>query len=541
MKRGTLPSGTPEHTLGWGLLSWAAHYIRQPDGPNAGGDFRFTREQVRYLLWWYSVDERGRFAYQSGVLRRPKGWGKSPFLAALAIMELIGPCRFSHFDDNGQVVGKAESLPHVQIAAVAEEQTRNTMDMIQAMLNESPAIEDYALDVAYSRVFVKSGGKGGQLKAITAASRSQEGKRPTFVVMDETHHWIENNGGHKLAEVIRRNLGKSRGGTARSIEATNAHDPNEGSVAERSWMAALAIIENRVHDASASILYDASEAPGDGTLSDETWLRETALPEAYGDSLAWLDIDRLITEIYDIRTPTEVSRRFYLNQIVASADAWLDAQDIDAACEPEKLADGEQIALGFDGSKTDDASALVACRISDGKIFTLAVWEKEDRPADQERWEIDRDAVDGAVAYAHETYDVVAFFSDLHPFESYVDKWAEDYREDYVVKASAKHAVAFDMRARLYDFTKGAEGFADALAEGTMKLDAHPTMTRHLKNARSRMNRHGVGFGKESRESLRKVDAAAAAVLARLARAAAVLAGIPRRRGKSTGKLVGWS
>lgn len=541
MRRGTLPAGTPEKTLGWDILAWAAHYIRQPDGPNAGGDFRFTREQVRYVLHWYALDERGKFKYASGVLRRPKGWGKSPFLAALSIIELVGPCRFGGWRADGSPIAVPETLPHVQIAAVAEEQTRNTMDMILAMLNESPAVDDYQLDIAYSRVFVGSNGKNGLLKAITAASRSNEGKRPTFVVMDETHHWVESNGGHKLAEVIRRNLGKSRGGTARSIEATNAHDPNEDSVAERSWVAALAILEGRVKDASASILYDATEAPGGHDLSDETWLREVALPEAYGDSLQWLDIDRLITEIYDIRTPTEVSRRFYLNQIVASADAWLDAQDVDAASEPDTLAKGELIGLGFDGSKTDDASALLACRVSDGKIFTLAVWEKQENAHDSERWEIDRDLVDGAVANAHEQYDVVAFFSDLHPFESYVDKWAEEYRDDYIVKASAKHAVAFDMRSRLYDFTKGAEGFADALAEGTVKTDGNSALVRHLKNARMRINKHGAGFGKESRESSRKVDAAAAAVLARLARNAAVAAGIPRRRGKGSGRLVGWS
>lgn len=70
----TLPSGLPQYTLGWQILAWAAHYLRQPDGPDAGGPLLFTREQVRLVLWWYAVDHRGRFLYTSGVIRRMKGW-----------------------------------------------------------------------------------------------------------------------------------------------------------------------------------------------------------------------------------------------------------------------------------------------------------------------------------------------------------------------------------------------------------------------------------------------------------------------------------
>jgi len=39
-------------------------------------------------------------------------------------------------------------------------------------------------------------------------------------------------------------------------------------------------------------------------------------------------------------------------------------------------------------------------------------------------------------------------------------------------------------------------------------------MRRHVLNARRRTNNHGVGFGKESRESPRKVDIYAALMLA---------------------------
>lgn len=71
----TIPRGLPEYTLGWYILAWTARYLNQPDGPDAGQPFMFTNEQTRLILWWYAVDENGRFIFNSGVIRRMKGWG----------------------------------------------------------------------------------------------------------------------------------------------------------------------------------------------------------------------------------------------------------------------------------------------------------------------------------------------------------------------------------------------------------------------------------------------------------------------------------
>jgi hypothetical protein len=69
------PEGLPKRTLGWQALAWTAEWLRQPDGPDAGGPWTYTNEQARFLLWWYAVDERGQFVYRRGMLRRLKGWG----------------------------------------------------------------------------------------------------------------------------------------------------------------------------------------------------------------------------------------------------------------------------------------------------------------------------------------------------------------------------------------------------------------------------------------------------------------------------------
>jgi len=60
----------PERTLGWQILRWIETYV----GGSRGSTFQPTKEQKRFILHWYAIDENGRFVYRDGVLQRLKGW-----------------------------------------------------------------------------------------------------------------------------------------------------------------------------------------------------------------------------------------------------------------------------------------------------------------------------------------------------------------------------------------------------------------------------------------------------------------------------------
>jgi hypothetical protein len=549
------PDDGSVRTLGWGIIEWAEEYLLQPDGDEAGEPFRFTGEQLRFILWFYAIDAGGRFTYRRAVLRRAKGWGKSPFLGALALAELCGPVRFGGFDSAGDPIGIRHPMPWVVIAGVSETQTKNTYDAIVAMAEDSLLVEDYGLDVGATRILSPGGGK---IVMITASSATQEGARPTFAIMDETHHWTKSNGGHGLAGVIKRNLAKSRDGMARAIETTNAHEPGQDSVAEKSYLAWRAIVEGR--SVGSGILYDTREAPLDLDLADEEQLRE-GLRCAYGDS-SWVDLDRILQEVYDPDTSPEEARRFYLNQIVAAADSWIAPgewwanyrEDVPPLVfgEPGARKKGDVVTLGFDGSLTDDSTALVAVRVDDGASFLLAVWEKPEGPKGQ-GWEVPKDQVRDVVDYAFSTLDVVAFFSDVAYWETDVDAWRDAYGEQLLVKASTRHAIGWDMRGHQLDTTRAVETFHRAITDGEAPWGphtllagpakgggAHEILTRHVLNARRRINRWGVYFGKENRESPLKVDALAALVLARMARSRVLADGGLKKRRKPTGRVAGF-
>ena len=522
------PSGwfMPKRTLGWHAIQWAAEWLQHESGKS----WRYTPEQCRFVCWWYAVDDDNRFVYRDGVLQRLKGWGKDPLGATLCAIEFVGPCRV---DPSGLTVldpwgfehpaGVAHPQAWVQTAAVSITQTKNTMTLFPAYFTKK-AIQEYEIDLGKEIVYAHHGAQ--RIEAVTSSPRTMEGARSTFVLRNETHHWLSTNEGHEMDAVIDRNLTKSPDGQARALSITNAYEPGEESVAQVAREAWENIEAGRSVD--VGFLYDSLEAPPEATL-DPAEL-PTTLEAIRGDA-KWLDIPRIIQGVLDKRNPPSRSRRFWLNQIVATEDAWVAPQEWDRLKDATvKVQPKEIVTLGFDGSTTDDHCALIGCRVSDGFVFTLGVWDPEKYGGEAPRAEIDR-----AVRKCFETYDVVGFFSDLHPWESYVDAWLQDFGPKLCASASPKHAIAFDMRGRQKEFTMfGAELVNSEITEQGFRWDGDKRLRQHVINARRRPNAWGYSFAKEHRESRRKVDGLAAMILARMARRAYLVLPASRQRRKKT-------
>jgi hypothetical protein len=513
------PTGFPpeNRTLVWPILEWQLEYLLQPDGPDAGEPWRLTSEQLRFYAWWYAINDVGKFVYRRGVLRRVKGWGKDPLAASVSATEFVGPCRFGGWDAREMPVAVPHPASWVQIAAVSMDQTRNTMTLFPGIFSPA-AIDEYGIDLGKTVIY---SARGGRIEAVTSSPRTLEGGRPSLVIANETQHWLEGNDGHAMQQAIARNLAKSRDGSARELALTNAHDPGENSVAGLDWDAFQAIQEGRSQ--ATGFLYDSLEPAAEVDLADRQQLRE-ALIVARGDS-TWLDVDRLIEEIYDPATPPAMSRRYYLNQLTAAEDSWIAPHEWAACAKPtEVIADGEQVTLGFDGAVKEDSTALVACAVHTGHIQLLGCWEKPNLPGNPP-WEVNRQAVDAAVRTAMATYTVVGFLADPALWESYVDSWSADFGAQMRVKGNHSRPLEFSMN-RPTAVVTALERFEQAVLARTLSHDGNTTLTRHVLNSKRRLGRSGVVIAKEHPSSHRKIDAAYAAVLAFEARSMALAAGV---------------
>ncbi|GES18800.1 terminase [Acrocarpospora pleiomorpha] len=533
MQTGNLREGVPHpsRSLGYQILRWAETYIVQPDGENAGEPWQFTIEQKRFILWLYAIDAKGKWLYSTACLRRSKGWGK-PVLAALAIIEFIGPCRFSHFDENGFPVGKRVRLPLVQIAATSIDQTANTRDMIRQMLASSPAEFEYDLEIGKERIQFRSG-RPGRIEPVTSSSRTLEGARPTFVVGDETHHWVPSNGGTTVFETLDRNIRKTAGSGSRMVESTNAFNPNEDSVAQRTY-------EAFQKKPNGKLLYDCVEAESDEIDLNDIEAVELGLRQAYGDS-HWVDIQGLIDAIQDPRTSQAQAYRFYLNKIQESADAWMAKPIWDGlADDTDPIKAGDQISIGFDGSLYSDSTAIVGCRLRDGKLFMIHLDEQPDPKFSKNAadWQVDTLLVDKRMREAFATHRVEWVYADPSYWQNVVGTWALDFTE----ADRDNRDIVFEFSpARARQMCEAIERFHTAahLAEG-IRHDGNPDLARHVANAVTYEVPQGHLIRKESKKSRKKIDAAIAAVLAYEARAEAIADGRMRVRRRARLR-TGWS
>lgn len=527
-------------TLGWEVLDWMTDMLAQPDRADYY-PFTPTVEQAQFILNFYRLDPvNGRRVYRRAVWSRPKGSGKSPLMGAIGIAEALAPVVFDGWDAAGRPVGKPWGevrTPLVQFAAVNEDQTRNAFDPLLEMIRQGPVMDYYDVDPMESFVALPK----GRIEYITAAATSKEGNRPVFAALDQTEGWTKSNGGVNLAAVIRRNAGKIGGTT---IETPNAYRPGMGSVSEQTAAYYESIREGRARE--RGLLYDHREAPAGTDMADRESLREGLL-YVYNDSArdngGWVDVDRIMEEIWDPATDPQDARQFYLNQVTHASDSWVSRPEIMAAVSPDTpVADGERIVLGFDGSRgrvrgKADATALVGMSVESKHLFTIAVWERKD--SDPQDWSPNPAEVDAVVRETFERYRVLGFYADPSGWTEQVAQWEAAFGRRLKVRASRDAPISAWPRGKDTRVAEHVEKLRQALVMQEITWDGGSSLMRHMLNARRRlMKSGGYLLYKQFPDSPDKIDAAYAAVMAYKAfidvvsKGAGLGSGKVRKRGK---------
>jgi hypothetical protein len=320
-----VPWRGPEHsgefpTLGWSIGEWIEEHCVIPDGDFIGEPYLLTDEMWTFLAWHYRLKPdatedgwQAAWVFRRSQLVRPQKWGKGPFSAAMICAEAVGPVRFAGWDADGEPVGREWATPWIQVTATSEDQTDNVYRCLRPMIDEGP-LADWIPDTGETRINIPG---GGLIEPVTASGRARLGQRITFVVQDETHCWLETNGGWRLAETQRRNLSGTGG---RAIETTNAWDPSEQSVAQRTS-------EARVRD-----VYRDHRVPPRPSLTNKAERRKAlaAGVRRLDDGRAgspvrpWVNADRIDAEAVEIaeKDPGRRSATTGTSRTPASARGW---------------------------------------------------------------------------------------------------------------------------------------------------------------------------------------------------------------------------
>lgn len=512
-------------SLGPQLIDWAECFLVHGPGDLQGEPLKLDNDFYHFVTRQYALDTDGRRIYGEAFLSRPKGCAKSEIAGIEVCWELLGPCRFDHWAKDGEVsywgyeyelgepVGRPVVDPFIRCLATEEEQTGNTYDNVVFMLEHIqrnyaeyfPAIDLGRGAQTSTRVYLEG---GGEVRPSTSGAESKDGGKETFAVADETHLYITNKL-RKMFETVQRNTGKRKLSEPHMLQTSTMYAPGEDSIAERTHRA--------FEDGTLkNVLFDHVQGPK-VQLRHTNKLRE-ALKVSYRDR-PWVDYEAIIRLAQDPRTAESDIYRYFLNRPTVSENAWLDPESVNACVLfnsknlPKK---GSTITLGFDGSLSEDWTALVGCALQTGHLFIVDFWNPEDSDG-----EINPEDVDDAVRWAFKQWNVVLMYADPARWQGWLGFWARDLGVK-VVREYWTH--------RETEMARSTLELNEAILTNQVTLEDQPMLRVHITNARTRKHPAGTLIRKEHPKSANKIDIAMAAILAYAARNKALAAGLGKRR-----------
>ncbi|MGW4240920.1 hypothetical protein [Nocardia sp. NPDC004722] len=552
----THPDHDRERSLGWLAVAWLEHYAVHGPG-DVGGEpvAPMIDEYVGFVVDTYGLDASGRRIYDHVFLSRPKGAAKSEVAALIGLFEALGPCRFDGWARGGEVfrddwggdftytyapgepMGRRLRNPYIRCVATEEGQAGLIYDTIHLNLTEGPLRRALPRrdDAGLTRILIPG---GGEIVPSTSSASSKDGGKDTLTLFDETHLYNRPEL-RQTYKTLTRNLRKRRKSAETfAVETTTMYAPGEDSIAEQTYKLIQDVLAGKLKSHPRQLFDHRYGAITPEELDDEEKVRK-ALIDSYGDTALWNDIDGLVEAIADPRNDVISSFRYWFNSPTSAENAWVAAYEWDAVgpenSPVEPLVPGDVITLGFDGSRrrrrgVTDATALVACRVHDGLIVPIKIWEQPPG-MHVDGWEVPEHEIEAALLETFKTYKVVAYYADPARWEANVAAWEAKYGPHLLVKSSASHPIEWWMTgSRAFKTVEALREFVEAILDRKLCHDGNLTLRAHVLNARRAETPKGVQIRKENPDSPNKIDGAVAAVLAWQARLDAVAKGIGKKK-----------
>jgi len=511
-------------SLGAQVCAFIETYLVFGPGDLLGEPARLDEEKRALIYRLYEVypqshPQAGRRRFRRAALSLRKGTAKTELGAWLAAAELhpYGPVRCDGWDADGQPMGVGVTDPYIPMVAYTEEQSDElAYGALKVILENSELIDDF--DIGLTRI-MRIGGNGKAVSLATSPD-ARDGARTTFQLFDETHRM--NTPRLKAAHrTMLANLPKRKLSDAWSLEITTAPAPGEGSVAEDTMDYARQVASGTISD--SRLFFFHREASANHDLTNPDGLR-AAVIEASGPVAVWSDIDGICEQWEDPTADKTYLERVWLNRLVRASERAFDLEVWKALADPEyKPASGALVALGFDGARWHDATALVGTEIETGFQWIAGLWERPENGSRSQEWEVPAEEVKAAVDDAFARWNVWRMYADPPYWESTVAEWAGRYGEKRVLEwwTNRQKAMAYAIR-----------GYSNAITSGELKHDGGKDFARHIGNAVRKVLRMRDEEGqplwtiyKERPDSPFKIDAAMAGILSWEARSDAIAAG----------------
>jgi len=426
---------------------WIEAHCVIPDGDNRGTPFLLGDDQLAFVGTHYLVkptalvgQRADAFTFRRSQLVRAQKWGKSPLVAAFVCAEGVGPVLFDGFAlggeahdcrefgcgcgwvyeyEPGEPMGRPWATPLIQITATSEDQTDNTYGALRPMIEYGPLA---GLIPHTGEEFIRLPG-GGRIDVVTSKANSRLGQRVTFAPQDETGLWVKANGGHKLANTQRRGLAGMGG---RAIETTNAWDPAQDSVAQRTFEVAASDINKDFKTPPANLSF------GNKRDRHKIFLFNYA-------AAPWVSVAAIEAEAAEliVKDPAD-AERFFGNRVVAGTGTWFQLDQWDSRAHPIVVEPRTMVCGGFDGSDNNDWTGIRLETTGQYQFTPSYLAGDDERPTvwNPVDWNgrIPRSEVLAAFDFIETHYNVIRFYLDPQFWETEIDMLGEKYGAKKYVK-----------------------------------------------------------------------------------------------------------
>ena len=441
------PSGAPMELRGWQRHLLDHVYARRPDG-------RYRHRQVLV-----------------GVARKN---GKSALGAGLALHGLVaGP-------EGGEVYS----------CAADKEQARIVFGTARRMVEMEP---DLAEHVKVYKDVLEVKATGSIYRCLSAEAFTKEGLNPTKVLFDEVHAQPS----RELWDVMALAMGARPEPLMIGITTAGVRSDSSGqdSLCYSMYQYGKRVTSGEISDPSFFMAWWEPQNPQSDHRSAVTW-RE-ANP-GFDDLVAEEDFESGV-----LKTLEPEWRTKRCNQWVSSAQAWLPAGTWDACADARPVPDDAEVVLGFDGSFSNDSTALVVVQIPKGDraphIDVVECWEKS--PEDGQDWRVPVLEVEDAIRAACRRWQVREIVCDPA-------RWARTYA---VLEEEGLPIVEYPQSPQR--MTPATQRFQEAVLNRQLTHSGDARLTRHIDNCTVYTDFRGSRLRKDTKNSPRKIDLAIGSVM----------------------------
>lgn len=499
-------SALPE-SLGRLAVKWIEGSLIHGEGGFYGRPYRLTPDQKLFLYRWYEYTTGGYntdtgehdpdlivWSHRRGLLGRPKGEGKTEFLAAIAMLEFAGPYPI------------AQRSPVVQIAASSFDQAKELFTQVQIMaggpggnVQEAPLRGFF--DVFDTQILFADG-RPGKIERVAAAAGSNDGAKPSLVLCDELHEWTGNR--ERVHTVLANGPTKRFNGRELNISTAGV---GRGSIPPKPTDSLLwkMYAEGLMHEADPTVapelLFDWREAAEHWNLDDPAEL-EAAIREASPSAGLLWPIEARMARRRDPKVPAHEFARYFLNRWVdAASDGWMaDNPSAWAECLDDKasIPPGATVIVAVDMSLRHDSTAVVT------------VWQRPDKRIVAEAKVFTANEATGKVDYL----EVFDYITDTLGVDYFVDRIVYDPRL-FELAASMLEDRGFLVveMPQSPERMSPACGYAfELIVDGIVAHVDDPVFASHVNGAARREGDRGFTLSKS--KSRTHIDACIALVMA---------------------------